>query len=126
VRGADAPARKGIQVTAVGLYGVLSYSVTRRAQEIGVRMAIGAEARTVRRMFIWQGTRVTLLGLVVGVVAAVALTRYVQTLLYGVQRLDITAFAGMSALMLTVALAASYIPARRASRVDPLVALRGA
>jgi len=109
---------------AVGLYGVLSYNVTRRAQEIGVRMALGAEAKSVRWMFIWQGTRVTLLGVLVGVLAAVGLTTYVQTLLYGVERLDVTAFAGMSAVMLAVALVASDIPARRASRVDPLVALR--
>ena len=110
---------------AVGLYGVLSYSVTRRTQEIGVRLALGAEPGTVRRMFIWQGTRVTLLGVVVGVLAAAGFTKYVQTLLFGVQRLDISAFAGMSAVMLAVALVASYVPARRASRVDPLVALRG-
>lgn len=110
---------------AVGLYGVLSYNVTRRAQEIGVRMALGAEAHAVRRMFIWQGARVTLLGVAAGVLAAVGLTRYVQAFLYGVERLDVTAFAAMSALMLAVALIASYIPARRASRVDPLVALRG-
>src|SRR6185503_12579329 len=105
--------------------GVLSYSVSRRTQEIGVRMALGAEARTVRRMFLWHGTRVTLAGVLVGVLGAVGLTRYVQTLLYSVERLDLTAFAGMSAVMVAVALLASYIPARRASRVDPLVALRG-
>ena len=110
---------------AVGLYGVLSYSVMRRTQEIGVRMALGAEASAVRRMFIWQGTRMTVAGVLVGILAAVGLTRYVQTLLYGVERLDVTAFAAMSAVMLAVALLASYIPARRASRVDPLVALRG-
>jgi predicted permease len=110
---------------AVGLYGVLSYNVTRRAREIGVRMALGAEPGAVRRMFIWQGTRVTLIGVIVGALAAVGVTKYVQTLLYGVQRLDIAAFAGMSAVMLVVALVASYIPARRASRVDPLIALRG-
>jgi putative ABC transport system permease protein len=109
---------------AVGLYAVLSYNVTRRAKEIGVRMALGAEASAVRRMFIWQGTRVALLGVVVGVLAAVGLTRYVQTLLFGVERLDVAAFAGMSAVMLAVAVFASYIPARRASRVDPVVALR--
>jgi putative ABC transport system permease protein len=109
---------------AVGLYAVLSYGVTQRTQEIGVRMALGAEAKTVRRMFVWQGTRVALLGVVAGVLAAVALTRYIQTLLFGVERLDATAFAGMSAVMIAVALLASYIPARRASRVDPLVALR--
>jgi len=90
-----------------------------------VRMALGAEAKVVRRMFIWQGTRVTLVGVLVGIVAAIGLTTYVKTLLYGVERLDVTAFAGMSAVMLAVALVASYLPARRASRVDPLVALRG-
>jgi ABC-type antimicrobial peptide transport system permease subunit len=110
---------------AVGLYGVLSYSVARRAQEIGVRMALGAEASAVRRMFMWQGTRMTVVGVVIGVLAAAGLTTYVQTLLYGINRLDATAFAGMSAVMLAVALLASYIPARRASRVDPLLALRG-
>jgi ABC-type lipoprotein release transport system permease subunit len=87
-------------------------------------MALGAEASRVRRMFIWQGTRVALLGVVAGVLAAVALTRYVQTLLFGVERLDAMAFVAMSAVMLAVALVASYIPARRASRVDPLIALR--
>ncbi len=109
---------------AVGLYAVLSYGVAQRTQEIGVRMALGAEAKIVRRMFVWQGTRVALVGVVVGALAAVALTRYIQTLLFGVGRLDAMAFAGMSAVMLAVALLASYIPARRASRVDPLVALR--
>jgi ABC-type antimicrobial peptide transport system permease subunit len=109
---------------AVGLYGVLSYNVTRRSREIGVRMALGAEVGAVRRMFIWQGTRMTLLGVVAGTLAAVALTRYVQALLYGVERLDAVAFVGMSVVMLAVALVASYLPARRASRVDPLVALR--
>jgi putative ABC transport system permease protein len=109
---------------AVGLYGVLSYRVTRRAQEIGVRMALGAEAKTVRRMFVWQGGRVALIGIVVGVLAAVGLTKYIQTLLFDVGRLDVFAFAGMAAVMLAVALLASYLPALRASRVDPVVALR--
>jgi predicted permease len=109
---------------AVGLYGVLSYRVTRSAREIGVRMALGAEAGSVRWMFVRQGGQVALAGVVVGVLAAVGLTRYIQTLLFGVQALDVTAFAGMSAVMLAVALLASYVPARRASRVDPVVALR--
>ena len=109
---------------AVGLYGVLSYRVTKRAQEIGVRMALGAEAKTVRRMFVWQGGRVALIGIVVGMLAAVGLTTYIQTLLFNVGRLDVLAFAGMSAVMLAVALLASYVPALRASRVDPVVALR--
>jgi putative ABC transport system permease protein len=109
---------------AVGLYGVLSYRATQRRQEIGVRMALGAEAKTVRRMFVWQGGQVALLGVVVGVVAAIGLTKYIQTLLFDIGRLDVTAFAGMSAVMIAVALLASYIPARRASRVDPVIALR--
>ena len=109
---------------AVGLYGVLSYRATQRRQEIGVRMALGAEAKTVRRMFVRQGGQVALLGVVVGVVAAIGLTKYIQTLLFDIGRLDVTAFAGMSAVMIAVALLASYIPARRASRVDPVIALR--
>ena len=109
---------------AVGLYGVLSYQATRRTREIGVRMALGAEAKTVRRMFVRQGAQVALLGMIVGVLGAVALTRYIQTLLFDVQRLDATAFVGMSAVMLAVAILASYLPARRASRVDPVIALR--
>jgi putative ABC transport system permease protein len=108
----------------VGLYGVLSYRVTQRAREIGVRMALGAEVATVRRMFVWQGARVALLGVVVGALAAWGLTKYIQTLLFGVERLDVTAFAGMSAVMIAAALLASYIPARRASRVNPVIALR--
>jgi putative ABC transport system permease protein len=109
---------------AVGLYGVLSYRVTKRAQEIGVRMALGAEAKSVRRMFVWQGGRVALVGIVVGLGTAVALTRYIQTLLFNVQRFDFVAFAGTSVVMLVVALLASYLPALRASRVDPVIALR--
>jgi predicted permease len=109
---------------AVGLYGVLSYRVSRRAREIGVRMALGAEASTVRWMFVWQGAQVALLGIVAGVVAAALLTRYIQALLFNVGRLDITAFVAMSAVMLAVAFLASYLPARRASRVNPTIALR--
>ena len=109
---------------AVGLYGVLSYRATQRRQEIGVRMALGAEAKTVRRMFVWQGGQVALLGVVVGALVAVGMTGYIQTLLFDVQRLDVAAFAGMSGVMLAVALVASYIPAHRASRVDPSIALR--
>jgi ABC-type antimicrobial peptide transport system permease subunit len=109
---------------AVGLYGVLSYRVMKRAQEIGVRMALGAEAKNVRRMFVWQGGRVALAGIAVGALAAVGLTTYIKTLLFDVGRLDVFAFVGMSAVMLAVALLASYIPALRASRVDPVVALR--
>ena len=109
---------------AVGLYGVLSYRVTKRAQEIGVRMALGAEAGRVQRMFIWQGGRVALIGIVIGMVTAFGVTTYIQTLLFNVGRLDALAFTAMAAVMLAVALLASYIPAQRASRVDPVIALR--
>ena len=109
---------------AVGLYGVLSYRATQRRQEIGVRMALGAEARTVRRMFVRQGAQVAVLGVIVGALGAVGLTTYIQALLFDVGRLDVSSFIGMSAVMLLVALLASYIPARRASRVDPVIALR--
>src|SRR5688500_20308293 len=87
-------------------------------------MARGQEAGSVRWMFVRQGGQVALIGVVVGVLGAVALTKYIQTLLFGVQRLDFAAFAGMSAVMLAVALLASYVPARRASRVDPVGGLR--
>jgi ABC-type antimicrobial peptide transport system permease subunit len=109
---------------AVGLYGVLSYRVSRSAREIGVRMALGAEAKSVRWMFVRQGGQVALIGVVVGVLAALGLTTYIQTLLFDVAPLDAAAFAAMSAVMLAVALLASYVPALRASRVDPVVALR--
>jgi predicted permease len=109
---------------AVGLYGVLSYGVSQRTREIGVRMALGATTNAVRWMFVRQGGQVVLIGVIGGAIAAAALTRYIQTLLFGVGRFDPIAFAGMSAVMLGIALLASYIPARRASRVDPVVALR--
>lgn len=109
---------------AVGLYGVLSYSVAQRAREIGVRMALGAQAESVRWMFVKQGATVAAIGAGVGLAVAAGLTKYIQTLLYGVGALDIYTFAAMSVVMLLVALVASYIPARRASRVDPLIALR--
>ena len=85
---------------AVGLYGVLSYRVSRRAQEIGVRMALGAEAKSVRWMFVRQGGQVALIGVIVGALAAAALTTYIQTLLFNVGRFDLTAFIGMAAVML--------------------------
>ncbi len=109
---------------AVGLYGVLSYEVTRRTQEIGVRMALGARARTVRRMVVAQGGRVAVVGAAVGVIASLGLTRYIESMLFGVQRLDVLTFTGVSGVLVAVALLASYLPARRASRVDPVEALR--
>jgi ABC-type antimicrobial peptide transport system permease subunit len=103
---------------------VLSYGVMQRTREIGVRMALGATANSVRWMFVRQGGQVTLLGVIGGALAAAGLTKYIQTLLFGVGRFDLLAFVGTSAVMLAVAMLASYIPARRASHVDPVVALR--
>ena len=109
---------------AVGLYGVLSYVVTQRTREIAVRMALGAEAPLVRRMVVLQGGRVALIGVVIGVVAALGLTGVLESLLFGVQKLDLVTFAAMPAVMLAVAGIACYVPARRASTVDPMQALR--
>jgi ABC-type antimicrobial peptide transport system permease subunit len=108
----------------VGLYGVLSYVVAQRTREIAVRMALGAHASALRRMVVLQAARVTLIGVAVGLAAALALTRVLETLLFGVAPLDTMTFAGVSLLMVTVAFVASYMPARRASSVDPLQALR--
>ena len=90
----------------------------------GFSAAASWEAKTVRRMFVWQGGRVALVGIVVETLAAVGLTTYIQPLLFNVGRLDVLAFAAMSAVMLAVALPASYVPALRVSRVEPVVALR--
>jgi putative ABC transport system permease protein len=109
---------------AVGLYGTLSYVVAQRTREIGVRMALGATARAVRSQVVAQGTKVVLIGAVIGVVAAYMTTRFLTKLLYGVKPADPVAFAAMAALMIAVGMVASYMPARRASSVDPMEALR--
>ncbi|MDX1393402.1 MAG: ADOP family duplicated permease [Gemmatimonadota bacterium] len=108
----------------VGLYGVLSYVVSTRNREIAVRMALGAENRRVRRMVVLQGARITAAGVAAGLLAAVFLTRVLDSLLFGVESLDVATFTAMSTLMLTVAFLASYLPARRASSVDPMESLR--
>jgi ABC-type antimicrobial peptide transport system permease subunit len=110
---------------AVGLYGVLSYVVTQRTREIGVRMALGATAGAVRRQVVMQGTRVVLVGAVVGIAAAFVATRWLANLLFEVKPVDPIAFAVMSAMMIAIGMLASYVPARRASSVDPMHALRG-
>jgi predicted permease len=108
----------------VGIYGVLSYVVTQRTREIAVRMALGAEPRGLRRMLVLQGGRVALIGVAVGVLIAFAVTRFLESLLFGVQAIDASTYIGMSSVMLAVALLASYVPARRASAVDPMQSLR--
>jgi putative ABC transport system permease protein len=110
---------------AVGLYGVLSYIVAERTREIGVRMALGATSGTVRRQVVSQGTKVVMVGVALGIAVAFAATRLLGALLFDVKAVDPIVFAAMSLGMLGVGMLASYVPARRASGVDPIEALRG-
>ncbi|MDZ7781107.1 MAG: ABC transporter permease [Gemmatimonadota bacterium] len=109
----------------IGLYGVLSYVVTQRTREIGVRMALGAEAGRVRRMVVGQGARVVALGIVLGLAVALLAVRALSSMLYGITQWDPWTFAGTALAMAAIGLTASYVPARRASRVDPIESMRG-
>jgi predicted permease len=111
-------------LACVGLYGLLSYEVARRTREIGIRMALGAERADVLRGIAGQGLRVTIVGVVAGIAAGVAVTRFLSSLLFGVKASDPVTFAGVSLILIAVALLACYIPARRATEVNPMVALR--
>jgi ABC-type antimicrobial peptide transport system permease subunit len=110
-------------LSAVGIYGVMAYSVTERTREIGIRMALGAQTRDVLRLVVRQGMSLTLFGVVLGVAGAFALTRVMSNLLFGVGTNDPTTFIGVSFFLILVSLAACYLPARRASKVNPVKAL---
>jgi ABC-type antimicrobial peptide transport system permease subunit len=111
-------------LACVGLYGLLSYEVARRTREIGIRTALGAQRREIFRLVLRQGLTLTIFGAIVGITAAIGVTRYLGSLLYGVAATDPLTFVTIAFTLVAVALLAGYIPSRRAMRVDPMVALR--
>ncbi len=111
-------------LAATGIYGVLSGSVTERTREIGIRLALGAQRHKVLGLILWQGAKLTLMGIGLGLLAAWSATRSLSTLLYGISATDPSIFGVVALLLTIVALIACYLPARRATRVDPLTALR--
>jgi putative ABC transport system permease protein len=113
-----------LTLAAVGIYGVISYSVIQRTHEIGIRMSLGAQPTQVLRLVMGQGAKLALAGIAIGAAAALALTRLMRSLLFEVRPTDPLTFVAIAALLAAVALAACYIPARRAMRVDPMTALR--
>jgi predicted permease len=114
----------GLLLAAIGLYGVVSYHVGQRTREIGIRIALGAGARAVIGMVVRHGARLATIGIAVGVIIAVAATRFMSSMLFGVSATDGTTFSIVCLLLIAVALLASWLPARRATRVDPTIALR--
>jgi ABC-type antimicrobial peptide transport system permease subunit len=114
----------GAALAIVGLYGVISYSVSQRTQEMGIRMALGGTRNDVLRLVLAEGMKLTAKGIVLGVLIAAASSRLLSTILYGVGAMDAVTFLGVSSMMILVTLIACYIPARRATRVDPMIALR--
>jgi putative ABC transport system permease protein len=113
-----------LALAAVGIYGVMSYSVAQRTHEIGIRMALGAQTTAVLKLAVGYGLKLVAVGIVIGLIAAFALTRVMSTLLFGVTATDPATFTLISLLLICVAAIASYIPARRATKVDPIIALR--
>jgi ABC-type antimicrobial peptide transport system permease subunit len=111
-------------LAAIGIYGLMAYSVEQRTQEIGIRLALGAQASQVRKMVVTQGMALALVGIVLGLVGAFGLAQLITAFLFGVTAKDPVVFVGVPILLGAVALLAVWLPARRASRVDPLIALR--
>jgi putative ABC transport system permease protein len=117
-------ALSALALASIGIYGVMAYAVQQRTREIGVRMALGAEPGVVRRMVVLQGMRLAAIGVVLGVVGAYGLARYMRNFLFGVEARDPLVFIGVPLLLALIALVAVWVPAARASRIDPLGALR--
>jgi len=111
-------------LAGVGIYGVIAYSVTQRTREIGIRVALGASRSAILAWVLRQGMILTVAGIVLGLLGAFYLTRFLRSLLFGIAPIDIVTFGGLALLLSLVALIACYVPARRATKVDPLVALR--
>ena len=114
----------GLLMTSVGIYGTVGFVVTQRTQEIGVRMALGAERADVLRLMLAETMRPVAAGLAAGFVIAAILSRLMHSILFGLSTLDPVAFLGVSGFLAAIALLAGYVPARRATRVDPVIALR--
>jgi ABC-type antimicrobial peptide transport system permease subunit len=113
-----------LALSAIGIYGVISYFVGQRGQEVGIRMALGAQRRDVLWLILGQGARMAVIGVAIGVIASLVLTRLMSSMLYGVRAYDPLTFAGVASLVIAVAVLACYVPAMRATRVDPVTALR--
>jgi putative ABC transport system permease protein len=114
----------GLLLVTVGVFSVMAYTVSLLTQELGIRMALGADARDIMRMVLWRGLKLLSAGAVIGIIASVVLTRFMAGQIWGVSVLDPWTYIAVTALLVVVGLTACVIPARRASRLDPLVALR--
>ena len=111
-------------LAAIGIYGLMAYSVAQRTQEMGIRMALGADRDTIRKLVVWHGMRLALVGVVAGIVTSFGLTRLLSTFLFGVKPWDPVVFVAAPIILTAIALLAVWLPAARASKVDPMQALR--